>query len=133
MLLQHVLGPEALGAALARRPRPGAAGVGELPAGRQAARSSARADARTCPGRYNKFSLDITGALGAATRHGADGEAEHELVVSVWDPADTRRITVGKQRLFPPRHPAGIYYTSTSGIWQTVWLEPVRVRGHDGS
>ena len=70
--------------------------------------------------------MDITDALSAARHTSSDGEAEHELVVSVWDPADTQRITIGKQRLFPPRHPAGIFYTGTSGIWQTVWLEPVR-------
>lgn len=32
---------------------------------------------------------------------------------------------IGKQRMHPPRRPSGIFYTSNSGIWQTVWLEPV--------
>lgn len=32
---------------------------------------------------------------------------------------------VGKQRIHPPRGPSGIFYTAASGIWQTVWLEPV--------
>ena len=32
---------------------------------------------------------------------------------------------VGKQRVHPPRRPSGIFYTANSGIWQTVWLEPV--------
>ena len=32
---------------------------------------------------------------------------------------------VGKQRMHPPRRPSGIFYTANSGIWQTVWLEPV--------
>lgn len=34
---------------------------------------------------------------------------------------------VGKQRIHPPRGPSGIFYTAASGIWQTVWLEPVRL------
>ena len=105
--------------------------------------------------RYNKFSLDITDALKVRTAQACPQAApeptapdlaghhkhkkshsghcqegvEHVVVVRAWDPADTQRITVGKQRLFPPRHPAGIFYTSTSGIWQTVWLEPVSLAG----
>ena len=35
--------------------------------------------------------------------------------------ADSANIAVGKQRL----KPEGIWYTINSGIWQTVWLEPV--------
>ncbi len=39
--------------------------------------------------------------------------------------AEFAHIPVGKQRRHPPRHPSSIWYTSSSGIWQTVWLEPV--------
>ena len=39
----------------------------------------------------------------------------------VFDPTDEGGQPRGKQTL----HPGGIMYTPTSGIWQTVWLEPV--------
>jgi len=46
---------------------------------------------------------------------------DQELIVGVADPNDTGGQPLGKQR-----HPGdGIFYTPTSGIWQTVWLEPV--------
>src|SRR5690606_3352659 len=48
-------------------------------------------------------------------------DGENELVVAVRDPTDTGAQPIGKQRL----EPRGIYYTAVSGIWQTVWLEPV--------
>ena len=35
--------------------------------------------------------------------------------------ADAATMAVGKQHL----HPEGTWFTTTSGIWQTVWLEPV--------
>jgi hypothetical protein len=41
--------------------------------------------------------------------------------VYVEDPTDTYGQPRGKQVL----QPGGIWYTATSGIWQTVWLEPV--------
>lgn len=53
--------------------------------------------------------------------HAGDGIAERELVVAVRDPSDAGLQQRGKQAL----RPAGILYTATSGIWQTVWLEPV--------
>ena len=40
-------------------------------------------------------------------------------------PAEFAHIPLGKQRLHPQRHPSSIFYVSNSGIWQTVWLEPV--------
>jgi hypothetical protein len=43
------------------------------------------------------------------------------LVVKVYDPTDAGSNPHGKQTL----HPQGILYTSSSGIWQTVWLETV--------
>ncbi len=63
-------------------------------------------------GGYLPFTFDITNAL-------IDGE--NELIVSVWDPTDTGLLQRGKQVL----NPKGIWYTSVSGIWQTVWLEVV--------
>jgi hypothetical protein len=64
-------------------------------------------------GGYDPFSFDITSAL--------KFEGEQELVVAVWDPTDTGYQPRGKQ----VRKPEGIWYTPTTGIWQTVWLEPV--------
>lgn len=63
-------------------------------------------------GGYDPFSFDVTDAL----RPG-----EQELVVAVWDPTDTGPQPRGKQVL----KPNGIWYTAVTGIWQTVWLEPV--------
>src|SRR5271165_6665870 len=48
-----------------------------------------------------------------------------ELIVRVYDPTDLAGIPRGKQRL----HPAGFMYTSCTGIWQPVWLEPVDESG----
>jgi Glycosyl hydrolases family 2, sugar binding domain/Glycosyl hydrolases family 2, TIM barrel domain/Glycosyl hydrolases family 2 len=63
-------------------------------------------------GGYDDFSFDITGAL--------NGSGEQELVVVVTDPTEGDQPR-GKQS----RKPEGIFYTPTSGIWQTVWLEPI--------
>ena len=45
------------------------------------------------------------------------------MIVRVWDPTDQDNATQprGKQVL----NPSGIFYTAVTGIWQTVWLEPV--------
>jgi hypothetical protein len=64
-------------------------------------------------GGYTPFSIDITDAL---KPHG-----EQEIVVSVWDPTNSNWQPRGKQIL----KPEGIWYTAVTGIWQTVWLEPV--------
>lgn len=48
-------------------------------------------------------------------------EHENEIIVAVWDPSDEGNQERGKQVL----NPKGIWYTAASGIWQTVWLEPV--------
>ncbi|MCX6879867.1 MAG: hypothetical protein NTW21_39595 [Verrucomicrobia bacterium] len=63
-------------------------------------------------GGYSPFSIDITGTLNAS--------GNQEIVVSVWDPTDAGQPH-GKQVL----NPGGIMYTATTGIWRTVWLEPV--------
>ncbi|MFG6459958.1 sugar-binding domain-containing protein [Roseateles sp. DXS20W] len=62
-------------------------------------------------GGYTSFSFDITDHL---------KPGRNELVVSAFDPS-TGDGMVGKQSL----KPGGIFYTPSSGIWQTVWLEPV--------
>jgi hypothetical protein len=64
-------------------------------------------------GGYDPFSFDITEALKPAN--------EQEIIVEVWDPADEGYQPVGKQTL----DPRGFWYTAVTGIWQTVWLEPV--------
>jgi beta-galactosidase/beta-glucuronidase len=63
-------------------------------------------------GGYLPFTFDISGVLKGGM---------NELVVSVWDPSDAGLQQRGKQVL----KPKGIWYTSISGIWQTVWLETV--------
>src|SRR5438477_3302140 len=67
-------------------------------------------------GGYDPFSFDITDKL----RQGGG----NDIVVSVWDPTDASPNSRGKQVRKPDQ---GIFYTATSGIWQTVWLEPVPV------
>jgi beta-galactosidase/beta-glucuronidase len=67
-------------------------------------------------GGYDPFHFDITDALRTAS--------PNELVVAVWDPTDAGTQPRGKQVRRPDR---GIFYTAASGIWQTVWLEPVPV------
>jgi hypothetical protein len=64
-------------------------------------------------GGYDAFTADVTGAL--------RGTGPQELVVGVYDPTDSGGQPIGKQR----DNPGGIFYTPTSGIWQTVWMEPV--------
>ena len=71
-------------------------------------------------GGYDPFSFDITDHLRP--------DAAQEIVVAVWDPTDDGDQPRGKQVL----RPHGIWYTAVTGIWQTVWLEPVpevHVRG----
>ncbi len=71
-------------------------------------------------GGYDPFTLDITAALKAP--------GPQELVVAVWDPTEAGTQPRGKQ----VRKPEGIWYTPSTGIWQTVWLEPVPVSRIDG-
>jgi beta-galactosidase/beta-glucuronidase len=63
-------------------------------------------------GGFDPFSLDITPYL----RSGPN-----EMLVGITDPTDSGEQPRGKQSL----RPEGIWYTPVSGIWQTVWLEPV--------
>ena len=63
-------------------------------------------------GGYTPFSFDITPALINGT---------NTVKVKVWDPTDQGFQPRGKQ----VNDPHGIWYTPVTGIWQTVWLEPV--------
>ena len=63
-------------------------------------------------GGFDTFGLDITDYL---------KPGRNELVVQVADPTSAGTQPRGKQTL----DPSGIWYTAVSGIWQTVWLEPV--------
>lgn len=63
-------------------------------------------------GGFTAFSFDITAALASG---------DNKLVVKVWDPTSNGEQPRGKQAY----NPSGIFYTPVSGIWQTVWLEPV--------
>ncbi len=65
-------------------------------------------------GGYTPFSLNVTPYLSAKS-------TTHKLVVRVWDPSDKGYQPRGKQ----VSNPEGIWYTPVTGIWQTVWLEPV--------
>ncbi|AMV38187.1 glycoside hydrolase family 2 protein [Planctomyces sp. SH-PL62] len=65
-------------------------------------------------GGYDPFSFDVTDALDF-------GKPGQEIVVAVTDPTDQGGQPRGKQVL----KPEGIWYTPVTGIWQTVWLEPV--------
>lgn len=65
-------------------------------------------------GGHSPFSFDITDCL-------VDGEQE----VSVWvnDPLEDESMPRGKQ--YWKIQERGIWYTRSTGIWQSVWLEPV--------
>lgn len=63
-------------------------------------------------GGYTPFCFDVTPFLTSGNQ---------KLVVKVWDPTSDSSIPRGKQ----VTNPNGIWYTPVSGIWQTVWLEPV--------
>lgn len=66
----------------------------------------------THQGGYTPFSFDITPFV---------TKGEQKLVVKVWDPTDRGFQPRGKQ----VERPHGIWYTPVTGIWQTVWIEPV--------
>ncbi|CAA9385280.1 MAG: GH2 [uncultured Rubrobacteraceae bacterium] len=68
-------------------------------------------------GGHTPFSADVTFAL---------REGENALVVRAEDPSTDATIPRGKQ--YWKERSEGIFYTRTTGIWQTVWLEPVNRR-----
>ncbi len=67
-------------------------------------------------GGYTPFSFDITPFLTKNT--------QQKLVVRVWDGTDNGFQPRGKQT----SEPRGIWYTPVTGIWQTVWMEPVAAK-----
>lgn len=66
-------------------------------------------------GGYLPFSFDLTDHL--MDSHG-------DIVLRVEAPIDKRYIPHGKQRSRPVDDYDGCAFTASSGIWQTVWLEP---------
>jgi beta-galactosidase/beta-glucuronidase len=64
-------------------------------------------------GGYTPFHFNITPFLHRS--------GEQQLIVRVWDPTDQSHQPRGKQ----VSNPRGIWYTAVTGIWQTVWIEPV--------
>ena len=69
-------------------------------------------------GGYAPFCFNISSALRKS--------GKQSLRVRVWDASDENFQPRGKQI----EHTHGIWYTPVTGIWQTVWLEPV---SHDAS
>lgn len=67
----------------------------------------------THKGGFTPFFFDITAAVNT--------NGKNTIVVRVLDPTDKGFQSRGKQ----VTKPKGIWYTPVSGIWQTVWLEPV--------
>ena len=65
-------------------------------------------------GGFTEFSADITEALRPGSLQ--------QVTVRAEDRNEANPFPVGKQR----NEPEGLFYTGSSGIWQTVWLEPVR-------
>ena len=63
-------------------------------------------------GGYDPFSIDVTEYLKSG---------KNTLAIRVEDPTDSQNHPRGKQVL----KPGGIWYTPVTGIWQTVWMEPV--------
>ncbi len=67
-------------------------------------------------GGYVPFEFDITAVVVPG--------AQHELVVRVDAPNDKRAIAHGKQRSLPADDYDSCAFTPSSGIWQSVWIEP---------
>jgi beta-galactosidase/beta-glucuronidase len=63
-------------------------------------------------GGYTPFSFDVTNQI---------AEGENTLIVGA---ADTLSLDQPRGKQYWGEHPTGIWYDRTSGIWQTVWLEP---------
>ncbi|MDN4075387.1 glycoside hydrolase family 2 protein [Fictibacillus terranigra] len=66
-------------------------------------------------GGHTSFHFDVTPYL--------DQENSNHLVLRVEDPSNDETIPRGKQ--YWKEQSESIFYTRTTGIWQTVWLEPV--------
>jgi beta-galactosidase/beta-glucuronidase len=68
-------------------------------------------------GGYDSFSFDITPFLAE--------KGPQEIIVGVYDPGTDAGIACGKQQNDRFNDPHGYAYAGASGIWQSVWLEPV--------
>ena len=68
-------------------------------------------------GGHSAFSADVTDALRSAA---------NTVVVRAEDSLTNKTIPRGKQ--YWKEEPEGIFYTATTGIWQSVWLEPLPER-----
>ena len=73
-------------------------------------------------GGHTPFSADVTHALAGEAR-------DNILVVRAEDPS--RDVTIPRGKQYWKEKSEGIFYTRTTGIWQTVWLEPVNRRRID--
>ena len=71
-------------------------------------------------GGHTPFSADVTHAL----------KDRNVVVVRAEDPS--RDVTIPRGKQYWKEESEGIFYTRTTGIWQTVWLEPVGRRRIDG-
>ncbi len=67
-------------------------------------------------GGYNRFTFDITKFL--------ERGMEQELIVKAYDPQKKVFKSLGKQ------FSSSDQYEKCSGIWQSVWIEPVNKEGH---
>ena len=74
-------------------------------------------------GGYDGFDFDITDAIKAGS--------SNDIVVSAFNPLlhdVPNGQALGKQR----PNPGGVLYTGSTGIWQTVWIEPVPTQHIEG-
>jgi len=71
-------------------------------------------EAGTHVGGYSPFAVDITDLL-----------AKGENVVTINAQDDTRSPSQPSGKQCDAYHSRGCHYTRTTGIWQTVWMEPV--------
>jgi beta-galactosidase/beta-glucuronidase len=71
-------------------------------------------------GGHTPFYADVTPVL---------QEGENVVVVRADDPS--RDVTIPRGKQYWKEESEGIFYTRTTGIWQTVWLEPVSRRRID--
>lgn len=67
-------------------------------------------------GGHTPFDFDITSFL-------SKEQSEQTIVVRVFDPRYDERIPRGKQTW--KEEPESIWYTNSTGIWQSVWLENI--------
>jgi len=78
------------------------------------------AQVATHRGGYDGFDVDVTDAL--------KGTGPQELIVWAEDLTDATGQPIGKQRRTSDH---GIFYQGSSGIWRTVWMEPVAASSID--